>query len=674
MKKIDLHIHTIASISDSDFKFSLDTLKKYVENLKIDCIAITNHNLFDAGQFSIIKDELKILVLPGIEINLERGHILLIADNNEIEDFENRCNQVSKEIIDPHDNISVEKLKEIFGDLKKYLIIPHYEKDPSIRPEIVSELKEFISSGEVASPKKFIYCLKNANSLVPVIFSDLRCSNDISEFSPRQTFIDTDDDSFKGIRMCLLDKNKVHLYGDKEHKFFQVFDDGQIVSTGLNVILGERSTGKTYTLKRINKFFNNVKYIRQFELLETDEENDIEKFNRLLSAKQSGVAEAYLAEFKLVIDDVVNIDRQNNETELEQYISSLLRVAAEEEKRDVFSQSALFNESKYPETDNATLKKLIGSVDLLIDNKEYRDIIDSHIPKTTLLNLAIALISKFNESEELNRKKLWLNSIITNTKKELQSFTASSSIQEIDFYKILIEKEKLKKFVLISELIKVERIIEKKDVRRFQIIATTRKYNGAQELLNKCGKKTKFSNAFPKYESPLEYLDELKDIDLLEKTDYYKYFVDVNYKILNEHGVEVSGGERSEFNLLEKIQDAYQYDMLLIDEPESSFDNLFLKNEVNEQIREISKSIPVIIVTHNNTVGASIMPDYVLYTKKDVIDRKAIYKVYSGNPSDHVLKTTDGEEISNYKIMLNCLEAGDIAYNERGRAYEILKD
>jgi ABC-type phosphate transport system ATPase subunit len=114
--------------------------------------------------------------------------------------------------------------------------------------------------------------------------------------------------------------------------------------------------------------------------------------------------------------------------------------------------------------------------------------------------------------------------------------------------------------------------------------------------------------------------------------------------------------------------------MLLIDEPESSFDNLFLKNEVNEQIRDISKSIPVIIVTHNNTVGASIKPDYILYTKKEVVDKKPIFKIYSGNPSDHVLKSMDGEGISNYQIILNCLEAGDQAYNERGKTYEILKD
>ena len=77
MKKIDLHIHTKASLSDSTFIFSLDKLKEYVDELSIDCIAITNHNLFDLEQFRSICDELDCKVFPGIEINLEKGHLLL---------------------------------------------------------------------------------------------------------------------------------------------------------------------------------------------------------------------------------------------------------------------------------------------------------------------------------------------------------------------------------------------------------------------------------------------------------------------------------------------------------------------------------------------------------------------------------------------------------------------
>lgn len=41
MKKCDFHIHTVPTISDADFVFSLDVLKGYVEKMALDVIAIT---------------------------------------------------------------------------------------------------------------------------------------------------------------------------------------------------------------------------------------------------------------------------------------------------------------------------------------------------------------------------------------------------------------------------------------------------------------------------------------------------------------------------------------------------------------------------------------------------------------------------------------------------------
>ncbi len=666
MKKIDLHIHTKG---EQDFDFSLDKLKEYVKTLEIDCIAITNHNLFDLEQFKTISEALEICTLPGIEIKLKKGHLLLISENTKLEDFKKKCDQIN-----PKESIPTNQLKKTFSDLNQYLLIPHYDKDPSIAPEIIEKLKEFIFTGEVSSPKKFQYKIKDPKGLVPVLFSDLRFSKNMTQFSPRQTFIDIDEVSLKSIKMCLLDKNKVFLSKDRGHNFFQVLGSGLVLSTGLNIILGERSSGKTHTLEKISESSENIKYIKQFELVERDEKKDIQKFDSLLRAKESSTSESFLKEFKLVVEDVVQIDKKDDENKIEKYVDSLLKFVSEKEINDIFSDAAIFNENKYSGSNNKTLKKLIESVEVLFENTEYRDIIDSHITKDILLNLIIDLILKYNEIEELNLKKEWINSLIDNVKSELRSNTGRFSIDDIDFYNIMIRKEKLKKFNIIGGLVKKEKNIEKKEISRFQIIANTKKYSGAWELLKKSGIKISFSNAFKSYNNPVDFLDSLKSIESLPKSDYYKYFVNIEYKILNESRVEVSGGERSEFNLLQKIEDAYKYDLLLIDEPESSFDNLFLKNEVNKTIKEISKSIPVVIVTHNNTIGASINPNYVLYTKKEIIDKKAVFKIFSGNPTDKKLKSLDGETINNYDIMLNCLEAGDATYNKRRKTYEILKN
>ena len=80
MIKIDLHIHTIATASDSAFDFELDKLKAYVAAASLDAIAITNHNVFDFRQFEDIRSEVEASVFPGIEVDVDGCHILVIAD------------------------------------------------------------------------------------------------------------------------------------------------------------------------------------------------------------------------------------------------------------------------------------------------------------------------------------------------------------------------------------------------------------------------------------------------------------------------------------------------------------------------------------------------------------------------------------------------------------------
>ena len=54
MKRCDLHIHTVPSVSDRMFTYDKDVLLDYVAKTKLDVIAITNHNLFDYAQYQEI--------------------------------------------------------------------------------------------------------------------------------------------------------------------------------------------------------------------------------------------------------------------------------------------------------------------------------------------------------------------------------------------------------------------------------------------------------------------------------------------------------------------------------------------------------------------------------------------------------------------------------------------
>ncbi len=174
MKKVDLHLHTIATPSDARFDFSLDSLKKYVAVAELDCIAITNHNLFDELQYKDIVENLGIKVLPGIEVDLEGGHMLVIANDTDVIDFAAKCKEIEQIVTYPNPNVTLDEFKRIFPTLKKYILIPHYDKSPKIPKYVLEALSSEISAGEVQSAKKFIQASNDDSSLVPVLFSDQR--------------------------------------------------------------------------------------------------------------------------------------------------------------------------------------------------------------------------------------------------------------------------------------------------------------------------------------------------------------------------------------------------------------------------------------------------------------------------------------------------------------------
>ena len=677
MKKIDLHIHTVNTQSDPDFEFSLDALKGYVKEKSLDAIAITNHNLFDDVQFNEIANALAGIttVYPGIEINIgtRMGHLLLIANSSNVADFASRCAKIQEHIVNPSMSVSVQEFMEIFPNLGQYMLIPHMEKSPAVDAYTLSMLGDHICCGEVGSIKKFVYYQKDDTMPTPVYFSDFRPVEDVV-FPIRATFIDTDDISLPSLKLCLQDKTKVMLSAENGNSQFTALPY-LMLSTGLNVIIGGRSSGKSYTLNRLNEQYENVKYIRQFQLLEVDPSKAEQEFSEKFAAKQGTITRDYFLPFSKVVDEVKDISVSNNEKAVDAYITSLIKYAEEQERADAFSRCAFYSESDYSIDNQDGITELIEATMKLLNSIKYREIIERNISRESLVALLKELIAQYEFERELVLKKLWVNDLLSEIKRNLQSRTAATRVEDVDFYKVQMDSVKVDKFNRIVRALQSESVIHEKEIEGFKIQARKRKYNGAGELKTHSGRVVTFSTIFPMYSTdPYAFLLGLKQIPELSNDKYYEYFAKVEHVILNSYGCEVSGGERAEFNLLQEINDAYQYDMLLIDEPESSFDNIFLKERVNHIIKEISQQMPVVIVTHNSTVGASIHPDFVINTVRTIIGKEAHYDVFYGEPGNKELVNCAGDRISNLEAMLNCLEAGEIAYDERRREYEMLKN
>lgn len=673
MKKIDLHTHTIPTVSDSDFEFSVSKVQEYVEKLELDAIAITNHNTFDSRQYFEIRNSVPIVVFPGIEIDLEGGHILVISDSNdfEISDFEQRCNRVSSLIRTSEDVLTIEQFKDIFPDLSKYILIPHRDKKPNIKQETIDALNPHITSGEVASVSKFKRAYKDNNELVPVLFSDLRFKTHLTNFPTRQTFVDLNEISLAGIKSCLFDRSKIALTKDSGNDFFQATDDGLLLSTGLNIVLGDRSSGKSFTLNKIFASSGNAKYIKQFSLLNKDEEI----FNETNKARLSLIHHNFLGEFRKVVEKIVQVDIEQNHIDTENYLDSLKKFASENEKKDLYSKCVIFSETAYTINDLINLDKVIKSVETLIKNNEYQDLIQKHLDISDLKRLAIELNQKAIDSNIENNKKSWINSLTSDITRELRIKTTGSVIEDLDFFRIGLDEVKVKKFEDVVNILKNSREIHKEELGKFSIVTSTKQIEGASDLLKIGRDKKPYSTAFRSYNtSAYDYLLGLKQLGV-EDANLYKFFIKIESITLNQDGFTVSGGERSEFNLIHEIQDATKYDLLLIDEPESSFDNNFLNKEINAIIKHISTLMPVVVVTHNSTVGASIKPNFLAITQKSLENKEFVYRIYTGYPSDKELISADGKKIKNYETLLSCLEAGLEAYNDRKeRAYDILKN
>ena len=680
MKRCDLHIHTVKSVSDREFTFDKDVLVDYVKKTGLDVIAITNHNLFDYPQFQEIKSFLEdIVVLPGIEVDLEKGHVLVIANNDDstLFDFNAKCGEIRNQIHTEHDYITFDTFSRVFGDLGKYLIIPHYDKEPKLNNNVIEKFANNVLAGEVSSVKKFIYMQKEeTETLTPVLFSDFRIEKGVKveDYPVSHTFFDIDEVNISSLKLCLMDKTKVSLSAQNGVELFQVFPNGQMLSTGLNIMFGKRSTGKTYTLDAINaRYEGKTKYIRQFELLNTGK-NDSDQFESEMKIRQERFAENYFKEFAEVVDDMLETaTAADDDAKLQKYLDGVMAFAQQSDVNDVYSKSKLFNESEFKEVNCDELDKLVKAIQTLLESQLYKDVINKHISLEGLKALLKELIGLYRNAKTENKYYQEVNNMIQLVKDSLQLKSAAPRIPDIDLYQYFINKKKREVFAQVAIAVKKNRTISNEKAGNFTINVSARPFTNASDLKTIGLKQVSLVSAFNKYADPVSYLEELKTANV-DSDRIYKLFAAIDYKILNASGLPVSGGERSEFNFLQKIKDAILCDMLIIDEPESSFDNIFLKNEVNKFIKEMAENMPVIISTHNNTIGGSIKPDYILYTEKKIEDDGPHFNVYSGFPGSKTLSDVHGNTIKNYEITLNSLEAGEQAYTERKGIYETLRN
>ncbi len=671
MKKIDLHIHTLATEKDSNFIFDLDKMLLYVQTSKLDAIAITNHNIFDREQFNKIKEKVNISVFPGVEVDVENAHMIVVTEESNLDKFCEQCNQLNERLIDGKKYISYDEFISIFCNYEQYLLIPHYKKKPALQQQIIKKFGNNITCGEVDSIKKFCTLKKQENDLVPILSSDVRIKKDLEIFPTRYTFLDIDDTSLKSIKYGLMDKTRVFITENKNDNEFIFTQDGLVASTKLNVIIGKRSSGKTYTLEKIKKAFDTseIKYIKQFEITE---KSGSEKFKEITQKGYEKITNEYVNPIDDVIHSILEIDLNSDNLELENYHSALINRAISFERNDIFSRTSLFNEITFDVKTNKELENLINAIKILLENENYKEIIDENINKESLQVLLMKLIDLYRKERLSEKIKKEVDKLVESIQKKLELKSSVDTIPQIDLYNMMRNRLIVSRFNEDFKKIKEKTNIFEEDYQRFKIIATKAPYKNVSEMKEGANATGSFKETFDKYylKDTFKYIKQLKEdgvtIDKLCKT-----IIDIKYKVINQNGSEISGGEKAEFNLLKELDDAKNYDILLLDEPESSFDNPYIKENINTLIKDISNKTTVFVVTHNNTLGVSNKADKLIYTMYNEKEQK--YEVYVGNFTDTMLVNKDGKSIKTYEAIVSCMEAGVKTYEERSKIYENLK-
>jgi ABC-type lipoprotein export system ATPase subunit len=674
VKKIDFHIHTVSDLTkDSDFTYNPEWMKQYIAETQLDAISTTNHNLFDIGNFNQVREDIKDLgvkVFPGMELNLLSGHVNIVGDDTKefIEAFES-LSEVTKKL-GSNGNITVKQLTDNFSLWKDLIYI--FECGKANEMKVPDGLKDCICVGGVANVNKFNKLKIDGTGLVPVYFSDahadpndsnpVRC--EIARLANKTTYIQTDDVDFNSIKNAIKVMDKVALNKNFLNDIFEI--DSKKFSTGLNLIVGERGSGKSHLFDKtlVKQLPMNPFYIKQFETSNVDEfvKSETQKYRQTSFNR-------WIDRYSKQISSILTYSQDDYaENALEEYILNLRKYATEVTNSAAVKSIRVLRESKFELSDLSIYEESLKSVQELIDNTSLWSIVDIKY-KNSLIEMYTELRSKYITEHKHRTFKEAINGYIKKIQNSTKSFTGvTGDVPNPNFASYVNEQKSSEKVNKISsQIIKSIEIDRHSYADNYDIIISVKPFDRAAALTGNAG--IERSSDFFKFYKTEDYCTFFKKLTRAKGFNANRFkecFVEVINGILFD-GKTASGGQVTAFSLLMKLDEAKNYDYILIDEPESSLDNPFIKNALIKKIKDLSKNSTVFVITHNSTLGTLLEPDYLVVTKYDKTTKE--YQILSGEFSSHKL---NGSERS-FEEFLNAMEAGIDTYKEKGRIYEDLK-
>lgn len=601
-----------------------------------------------------------VCVFPGVEVSVKNFHVLVIADPARIDDLDEACSGIPK-VQQGDDGISIEDFLRLFGD-GTYIVIPHYKKKPSISSSDLAQLGDVVTALEVSSDKK--WCYENRFSEKPVVlFSDCRCGKGDNAVWGRYTYVGMGDITFDALRLAFKDKSKFSITEREDH--IELVPN-LYVSSGLNVVIGGRSSGKSYLLNRISESCDSddLVYVRQFGIVKDAEDKS---FKNLLADEEASIKADYFKPMAAVSSAVLDLpSRDEINKGIKDYLSDLLQFADSSAREDLYSRCPIYSSGKIAEEKASQEERVVRAVLTLLERNPLSSEINELIGRGPLISLLRVAIERY-KAKQLHCKCIdYANKISTKIKNGLALESRRPGCPESPLVDAMRRKAYIDRLAKLRRATKSKKTIAEKMIGKYKRITKRVPYRNATALKAAIGTTSSLNGVLKLDDS--EYIEALLAADGV--SDIRKAMFDISVELENEHGEKVSGGQKAEYLFFHALDMAASHDVVLIDEPESSFDNPFLNSVIVKELKKIASKATVFIATHNNVLGVSIKPDGIIYTSYE----NGVHRIYSCDASDELMHSPDGKTVQRSAVLLQLMEAGDPAYKERMPYYGVTKN
>lgn len=684
VKKIDFHIHTVSNPNkDRPFDFNPDWLIEYVKTAHLDAIAITNHNLFDIDNFNRIKEIFKninsdIAIFPGVELDISGGHSLLIYDDNEhtVNELINANIRLKDLNLGTQGALSISDVKSIFPSWETALFVYEYGKAKSIT-SFWEELKEATHAAGVNRAPMAIRRELNKSEDASLLFSDAHATyqgnerNDIEKLQFKNTYMDTDTVDFTTLKKVIRDK-QTSLSEQMTHGKFTQSVNGNFVelSDGLNLLIGDRGTGKSYLLEDLNRQMSgDVTYLKQFQTaVNADSELALITKEHAVSARSKWVEERskYFDNVKTFVTS--EIPNKNVDEYLERLKSYSQSYATASAARNI---QLLKETKKYTVSLDWLKSALMNLKKFVLKEQRIWSVPSLKTYENSVTQFYFEMRAHYRNLIYVKKRDEFLNGILDDVQRVIERTTGAQTVPNFDIISpFLYEKKREQINAQTSDLIKDTIELESLNISNYKLVTKLKPIENADEFLTyhetKEAVHRKLIIPYKKGEFD-KFFENLVTMDFVKPTQSLgEYLVIINAELQTHNGAKASGGQAAGFVLMNNLDNAKDNEVILLDEPEISLDSKFITHQLVPKLQELASNHIVVVATHNSNVGSLLRPNQIILTEYSNSLNK--YIVSSGDYSSGIVKTTNSQKPF-FNDFVNAMESGLVNYESKGKEY-----